>query len=50
VATILVEQRVDAALSVADRLAFMVAGRVAEVLDAGGLTPDAPAFARHVGV
>ncbi|PKP75453.1 MAG: ABC transporter ATP-binding protein [Alphaproteobacteria bacterium HGW-Alphaproteobacteria-6] len=50
VATILVEQRVDAALSVADRLAFMVGGRVAEVLDAGGLTPDAPAFARHVGV
>ena len=30
VATILVEQRVDAALSVGDRIAFMVAGQVAE--------------------
>ena len=50
VATILVEQRVDAALSLADRIVFVVTGRIAETLSAAGLAPDAPAFRAHVGV
>lgn len=50
VATVLVEQRVDAVLSMADRVAFVTGGAVAEVLEARGLTPDAPQFARYVGV
>ena len=50
VATILVEQRVDAVLSVADRVAFMTGGTVAEIVDAAGLTPAAPQFAAYVGV
>ena len=50
VATILVEQRVDAALAIADRIAFVENGRVAETLPAAGLTPDAPAFRAYVGV
>ncbi|MGB3317347.1 MAG: ABC transporter ATP-binding protein [Albidovulum sp.] len=50
VATVLVEQRVDAALSVADRIAFMTGGEVAETVEAQGLGPDAPQFASYVGV
>ena len=50
VATVLVEQRVEAVLSIADSVAFMVQGRVAEVVAAKGLTPDAPQFATYVGV
>ncbi len=50
VATLLVEQRVDAALASADRIAFMVGGRIVETLPAAGLTADAPAFRAHVGV
>jgi branched-chain amino acid transport system ATP-binding protein len=50
VATILVEQRVDAALAVADRIAFLVNGALAETVPAAGLGPDAPAFRRYVGV
>lgn len=50
VATVLVEQRVEAVLSVADRVAFVSGGHVAEVLPASGLTPDAPQFLQHVGV
>lgn len=50
VATVLVEQRVDAALSVADRIAFVAAGRVAETVATGGLTGNAPQFAAYVGV
>ncbi|HMQ91980.1 MAG TPA: ABC transporter ATP-binding protein [Amaricoccus sp.] len=50
VATILVEQRVDAALALADRIAFVVTGRIAETLPAAGLAPEAPAFRAHVGV
>jgi branched-chain amino acid transport system ATP-binding protein len=50
VATILVEQRVDAVLSVADRVAFMTGGTVAETVDAAGLTAAAPQFAAYVGV
>jgi branched-chain amino acid transport system ATP-binding protein len=50
VATILVEQRVDAALAVADRIAFLDRGRVAETLPAAGLTREAAAFRSWVGV
>ena len=50
VATVLVEQRVDAVLRVADRIAFMVSGHLAEVVDAEGLTANAPQFQKYVGV
>ncbi len=50
VAMILVEQRVDAVLSVADRVAFIVQGTCAEVVSAGGLTAGAPQFRSYVGV
>jgi branched-chain amino acid transport system ATP-binding protein len=50
VATILVEQRVDAALAVADRIAFIDHGRVAATLPAAGLDRDAPAFREWVGL
>ncbi len=50
VATILVEQRVDAVLQVADRVAFITSGTVAEVSDAAKLAPQSPEFAQYVGV
>ncbi len=50
VATILVEQRVDAALAVASRIAFMANGRLVETLPAGELVADAPQFRSYVGV
>lgn len=50
VATLLVEQRVEAVLQMADRVAFMDHGRVAEVVLTGGLRADAPQFASYVGV
>ncbi|MGB7269395.1 MAG: ABC transporter ATP-binding protein [Albidovulum sp.] len=50
VATVLVEQRVDAALSVADRIAFVVGGAVAETIPAKGLGADAAQFATYVGI
>ena len=50
VATLLVEQRVEAVLQMADRVAFMDHGRVAEVVPTGGLRADAPQFASYVGV
>jgi branched-chain amino acid transport system ATP-binding protein len=50
VATILVEQRVDAALSVADRVAFIVGGKVAETVPSAGLRADATQFVQYVGV
>jgi branched-chain amino acid transport system ATP-binding protein len=50
VATILVEQRVDAALAIADRIAFVAGGTVAESLPAAALTAQAPQFRRYVGV
>ncbi len=50
VATLLVEQRVDAALALADRIAFVTNGTVAETLPAAGLTSDAAAFRTYVGV
>jgi branched-chain amino acid transport system ATP-binding protein len=50
VATILVEQRVDAVLSVADDVAFMSGGRIAETHPASGLTVGSAAFRTYVGV
>ena len=50
VATILVEQRVAAALAVADRIAFIDHGRVAKTLPAAGLHRDAPPFREWVGI
>ena len=50
VAVVLVEQRVDAVLRLADQVAFMVAGRVVEVRDARGLAADDLVFRSHVGV
>lgn len=49
-ATVLVEQRVDAALSVADRIAFVTGGRVAETVTTVGMTATSPQFAAYVGV
>lgn len=50
VAIILVEQRVEAVLSIADSVAFMAQGQIAEVLPAPGLTADAEPFRRHIGI
>ncbi|MDX5359036.1 MAG: ABC transporter ATP-binding protein [Rhodobacterales bacterium] len=50
VAVVLVEQRVDAVLSVADRVAFVTGGTVAETCDASTLTPHSAQFAHYVGV
>ena len=50
VAVVLVEQRVDAVLRLADQVAFMVAGRVVEVRDARGLAADDLVFRSHVRV
>lgn len=50
VATVLVEQRVDAALSVADRIAFMSGGIVMDVQDAARLGPESEQFISHVGI
>ncbi len=49
-ATVLVEQRVDAVLALADRVAFVTGGTVAETLPIADLSPDAPAFLKYVGV
>lgn len=50
VGVVLVEQRVEAALEMADRIAFMDHGRIVETVAAAGLTPAAPQFRTHVGV
>ncbi|MBA3910231.1 MAG: ABC transporter ATP-binding protein [Rhodobacter sp.] len=50
VAVVLVEQRVDAVLKLADRVAFMVSGRIVEDRDVSGLRADADAFRTYVGV
>ena len=50
VAVVLVEQRVDAVLRLADTVAFMRAGQIEETLPAKGLRPDAMAFRTYVGV
>lgn len=50
VAVVLVEQRVDAVLRLADSVAFMVAGRVEETRDVKGLAADDRVFRTYVGV
>ncbi len=50
VAVVLVEQRVDAVLKLADRVAFMAMGRIEETLLVSGLQPDDQAFKTYVGV
>jgi branched-chain amino acid transport system ATP-binding protein len=50
VATILVEQRVEAVLSVADRVAFMENGRVTGLVAASELAADRRLIDRYVGL
>lgn len=50
VAVVLVEQRVEAVLRMADRVAFMVAGRVEDSRTVKDLTADAGVFRTYVGV
>lgn len=50
VSTILVEQRVDAVLSVADRVSFIESGRNRETVDVEELRADPSAVRRYVGV
>jgi branched-chain amino acid transport system ATP-binding protein len=50
VATILVEQRVDAALMAADRIAFMVNGHCVETAATSALKPDSEQFMKYVGI
>lgn len=50
VAVLLVEQRIEPALRAADRIAFMVAGRIVEERPAASLSRRDPAFLHHVGV
>jgi branched-chain amino acid transport system ATP-binding protein len=50
VATILVEQRVEAVLPVADRVAFLETGRIRAVVDVAELRDDPSLLHRYVGV
>ena len=50
VSTILVEQRVDAVLSIADRISFIENGRSRETVDVEELRADPSAVRRYVGV
>lgn len=50
VSTILVEQRVDAVLPVADRVSFIENGRVRETVEVARLRDDAEIVKRYVGV
>ncbi|MFE0016164.1 ABC transporter ATP-binding protein [Mesorhizobium sp. NPDC059054] len=50
VSTILVEQRVEAVLAVADRVAFIENGRNREIMTAEALRADPAAVKRYVGV
>ena len=50
VSTVLVEQRVDAVLSVADRVAFIENGRNRETVDVAALRADPSVVKRYVGV
>jgi branched-chain amino acid transport system ATP-binding protein len=50
VAILLVEQRVDAVLPVADRVAFVENGRVTAILPAKKLAADRKLIDRYVGV
>ncbi len=49
-AILLVEQRVEAALALADTIAFMNHGRIAETHPAAALSRNSTPFAQHVGV
>lgn len=50
VAIILVEQRVDAVLAMADQIAFVAGGTVAETVPNIGLSAASPQFQTYVGV
>jgi branched-chain amino acid transport system ATP-binding protein len=50
VATVLVEQRVDAVLPVADRVAFIETGRLRVTLDVAAVRADPSLLHRYVGV
>jgi branched-chain amino acid transport system ATP-binding protein len=50
VAVVLVEQRPDAVLRMADRVAFMAQGRVATVVAAAELSRESSLFQQFVGV
>jgi len=50
VTTLLVEQRVDAVLPVADRVAFVENGRVTGVEPAAALAGDRALIDRYVGI
>ena len=50
VAVVLVEQRVDAVLKLADSVAFMTGGRIEKTLPAKELRADADVFRTYVGV
>lgn len=50
VITILVEQRVDAVLSMADQIAFVANGTVAETLQNKDLSATSPQFQTYVGI
>jgi branched-chain amino acid transport system ATP-binding protein len=50
VAVVLVEQRVDAVLKLADRISFMLAGKVVDTRDVGDLRANDPVFRMFVGV
>ena len=50
VAVLLVEQRIDAVLPVADRVAFLENGHLAEVMSAGALRADRGRANRYLGV
>jgi branched-chain amino acid transport system ATP-binding protein len=50
VAVVLVEQRVDAAIRLADRVGFVQGGRIAALVEAARLTPASAEVAAYVGV
>jgi branched-chain amino acid transport system ATP-binding protein len=50
VAVVLVEQRVEAVLRLADKVAFMVSGRIEENMGVKGLQRDAEVFRSYVGI
>ena len=50
VAVLLVEQRIEAVMAVADRVVFIENGRNLETLDAEGLKKDPNVLRRHLGV
>ncbi len=50
VATVVVEQRVDAALAISNRITFLVNGRSADTVATRDMSPVDPLFARYVGI